>query len=77
MRQTAAWFLLFVVGLILIDIGITGSLGKVLAVAFAPGLLETTSTTGGAPSQQFYTAPSPAPGGAYPPGTHFGGIQNG
>jgi len=40
MGQTAAWFLLLAIGFLIIDIGITGSLGKIFAVAFAPGLLE-------------------------------------
>lgn len=68
MRQTAAWLILFVIGLVLIDIGITGSLGKVLAVAFAPGLLETTSSS--TPSGTFtpaFPGQQTFPGGAQAP----------
>lgn len=68
MRQTAAWLILFVIGLVLIDIGITGSLGKILAVAFAPGLLETTSSssTGGTFTPAF-PGQTTFPGGAQAP----------
>jgi hypothetical protein len=47
MGQTASWFVLLLAGVLLVVIGFTGSLGKLVAVAFAPGLLEYKS---GAPS---------------------------
>lgn len=70
MNQTTAWIVLFIVGLMLIDIGITGSLGKVLAVAFAPGLLQAPggSTASGTPFQPaFPNGTQTAPGGAQTP----------
>jgi hypothetical protein len=39
MNQTASWLLLLFAGLLLVVIGFTGSLGKIIAVAFAPGIL--------------------------------------
>jgi len=39
MGQTASWLILLIVGILLIVIGFTGTLGKLFAVAFAPGLL--------------------------------------
>lgn len=44
MNKTAAWFLLLVIGILLVVIGFTGSLGKIFAVAFAPGLLVDNTT---------------------------------
>jgi hypothetical protein len=69
MRQTAAWLILFIIGLVLIDIGITGSLGKVLAVVFAPGLLETTSSgsTSGGTFTPAFPGKTTFPGGAQAP----------
>jgi len=69
MNQTTAWIVLFITGLLLIDIGITGSLGKVLAVAFAPGLLSAPggSTGNGTPFQPAFPGQQTFPGGAHPP----------
>lgn len=60
--------MLFITGLLLIDIGITGSLGKVLAVAFAPGLLSAPGSTGnGTPFQPAFPGQTIFPGGAQAP----------
>jgi len=40
MNQTASWLLLLFAGILIIIIGFTGTIGKIIAVAFAPGLLE-------------------------------------
>lgn len=40
MKQTTGWFLLLLVGILLVVIGFEGALGKVVAVAFTPGLLQ-------------------------------------
>jgi hypothetical protein len=70
MNQTTAWIVLFIVGLMLIDIGITGSMGKVLAVAFAPGLLSAPGSTGnGTPFQPAFPGQTIFPGGAQQPAT--------
>lgn len=47
MDRTAAWFLLLLVGVMLVIVGFTGSLGKVFAVAFAPDLLSDVGGGGG------------------------------
>lgn len=46
-----AWLLLLLLGFMLVIIGIQGSMGKVLAVAFTPGLLSVQDVTwsGGGP----------------------------
>lgn len=45
MNQTVSWLILLFVGILIVIIGFTGSIGKIVAVAFTPGLLE--SKTGG------------------------------
>jgi hypothetical protein len=50
MSQTGSWFLLLILGILLVVVGFTGTLGKIIAVVFAPGALEDAyggSSTGG------------------------------
>lgn len=61
-----AWILLLLLGFMLIIVGIQGSMGKMLAVAFTPGLLSVQAVTwsSGAPDLGTGGAPGfPFPGG--------------
>lgn len=62
-----AWLLLLLLGFMLVIIGIQGSMGKVLAVAFTPGLLSVSD----APITSSGPDINP-PGG--PPGFPFPGL---
>lgn len=43
MRDTANWFILFLIGVLLIVIGIQGSLGKMLACILIPSKVSETA----------------------------------
>lgn len=60
-----AWILLLLLGFMLVIIGIQGSMGKVLAVAFTPGLLSVQDVTW---TESLPTAPNLTPPGAPFPG---------
>lgn len=49
--EVKAWFLWLLLGILLVIIGFSGSLGKLVAVAFAPGLLSPKSSTANNQSQ--------------------------
>ena len=70
MRQRISWALMGVIGIVLIVIGVEGSLGKILGCIFTPGSIVVGSgggKSGGSPKQPI----PPDNNGNCPPGYHL------